>query len=151
MLSEKDQFGLAEILHNIIQKDYKRVAEIHVEIGYVPKDTNIMDFALAVRAAAEPVAGKQIDKISIGHLLENLFKITADFGMETQPQLILMQKTIVVVEGIAKNLVEEVNVWQLAEPWVRKWATRNISFDAKICRLAKHFIKDLERHYRMMI
>ncbi len=148
-LSEKDRFGLAEILHSIIKKDYKRVAEIHVEIGYIPRETNIMDFALAARAAAEPVAGKQIDKISIGHLLENLFKIIADFGMETQPQLILMQKTIVIVEGIAKNLNEEVNVWQLAEPWVQKWASQNISFDAKIYRLVKSLVKDLEERMRL--
>ena len=142
-LSEKDRIGIAEILHSLIQKDYKRVAEIHVDLGYAPQNTNIMDFALACRIAAEPIVGKHIDKISIGHLLENLFKITADFGMQTQPQLILLQKTIIMLEGITKTLDEKVNMWHLAENWVKKWATQNISFDAKICRMIKNVMQDL--------
>lgn len=147
-LSDRDRFSMAEVLHSFINRDYKRVAEIHVEIGFVPKDTNIMDFALACRAAAEPIIGKPINKVSIGHLLESLFRIVSDFGMETQPQLILLQKTIILVEGIGQMLDPNVNIWKLSEPWMKKWATKNISLDAKIYRLVKKVIKEIVQNIK---
>ncbi len=143
-LEERDRIAIAEILHGFINRNYKRVAEIHIAVGYVAKDTNLMEFSLACRMIAEPIVGKPANKISIGKLLENLFEITEDYGMEIQPRLLLLQKTMAVLEGISQSLDAEVNMWNLAEPWIKEWATKNITLDAKLLRLAKLFLKDLE-------
>ena len=103
-------------------------------------NTNLELFAQRCRAIAEPIIGKQIKNISIGNLLAQLFKITEEFGMETQPQLLLLQKTVVVVEGIGQSLDPEINMWQLAEPWIKKWAAKNLTPEAKLLRIAKKFI-----------
>jgi ubiquinone biosynthesis protein len=146
-LSDRDRLAMAEVLYCLLSRNYKRVAEIHVEIGFVPKDTDIQDFALATRAITEPIIGKPTSEVYIGHLVESLFKMTADFGMITQPQLIQLQKTILVVEGIGKILAADVNMWNLAEPWIRKWAAKNLGFDAKIAKFIKHKIEE----YRNLI
>lgn len=144
-LSDRDRIAMAEVLYCLLNKNYKRVAEIHVEIGFIPKDTDIVGFALACRAATEPIIGKPTNDISIGHLVENLFKIISDFGMQTQPQLILLQKNILLVEGIGKILAPEVNMWNLAEPWVKKWASKNLTYDAKIIKFIQQSIKKIAK------
>lgn len=140
ILSEDDRLAVAELLYAFLKRDYKLVASVHYKIGYIPKNTNLELFAQSCRAIAEPIIGKQIKDISIGNLLAQLFKVTEEFGMETQPQLLLLQKTMVVVEGIGQSLDPEINMWQLAEPWIKKWATKNLSLEAKLFRIAKKFI-----------
>lgn len=140
VLPEKDRLAIAEILYAFLQRDYQLVAEVHMRIGYIPKNTNLDDFAQSVRAIAEPIMGLAIRDISIGNLLSQLFKVTEEFGMETQPQLILLQKTMVVVEGIGHALDDETNMWQLAEPWIAKWAAKNLSPEAKILRFIKKIL-----------
>lgn len=144
-LSDRDRLAMAEVLYCLLNKNYKRVAEIHVEIDFVPKDIDIMAFALACRAVTEPIIGKPTNQVFIGHLIESLLKITSEFGMKTQPQLILLQKTILVVEGIGKILAPEVNMWNLAEPWIKKWATKNLTYDAKIVKFFKEFLKNIDQ------
>lgn len=144
-LSNKDRMALAEVLYCLFQKDYTRVAEIHVEIGFLPKDVNITDFALAARAATEPIIGKHTNKLSIGYLIETLIKMNYKFGMKTQPQLILLQKTILVVEGIGRILSPESNMWDLSRPWIKEWANKNITFDAKIISFIKSAILKAEK------
>ncbi len=140
ILSEDDRLAIAELLYAFLKRDYKLVATVHHRIGYIPKNTNLELFAQSCRAIAEPIIGKQIKNISIGNLLAQLFKVTEEFGMETQPQLLLLQKTMVVVEGIGQSLDPEINMWQLAEPWIKKWAIKNLSPEAKLLRIAKKFI-----------
>ncbi|NBY35436.1 MAG: 2-polyprenylphenol 6-hydroxylase [Alphaproteobacteria bacterium] len=140
ILSEDDRLAIAEILYAFLKRDYKLVASVHHRISYIPKNTNLELFAQRCRAIAEPIIGKQIKNISIGNLLAQLFKITEEFGMETQPQLLLLQKTVVVVEGIGQSLDPEINMWQLAEPWIKKWAAKNLTPEAKLLRIAKKFI-----------
>ena len=140
ILSEDDRLAIAELLYAFLKRDYKLVASVHHRIGYIPKNTNLELFAQSCRAIAEPIIGKQIKNISIGNLLAQLFKVTEEFGMETQPQLLLLQKTMVVVEGIGQSLDPEINMWQLAEPWIKKWAIKNLSLEAKLLRIAKKFI-----------
>ena len=140
ILSEDDRLAIAEILYAFLKRDYKLVASVHHRIGYIPKNTNLELFSQRCRAIAEPIIGKQIKNISIGNLLAQLFKITEEFGMETQPQLLLLQKTVVVVEGIGQSLDPEINMWQLAEPWIKKWAAKNLTPEAKLLRIAKKFI-----------
>jgi ubiquinone biosynthesis protein len=142
-LPEKDRLAVAEILHGFLNKDYIRLAQIHIDMKYVPENTDLFAFAQACRVIGEPIVGAALKDISIARLLSQLFKITRDFGMETQPQLLLLQKTTVVVEGIGRMLNPEVNLWKLAEPWIKKWAIKNISPEAKLLRLAKKLLDSL--------
>lgn len=138
-LPEKDRLAIAEILYGFLQKDYQLVARIHQRVGYIPPYTNLDHFALSCRAIAEPIIGLAIKDISIGNLLLQLFKLTKDYGMEVQGQLILLQKTMLMLEGIGQILDPEINMWQLAEPWIKKWAVKNISPEAKLLRKLKQF------------
>ena len=108
----------AEILFGFIQRDYKRVAEVHFEAGYVPADQDVDEFARALRAVGEPIFGMDATKISMGRLLSYLFEVTERFGMETRTELILLQRTMVVVEGVARSLDPAVNIWEVAKPVV---------------------------------
>jgi ubiquinone biosynthesis protein len=107
---------LLEILSGFINKDYKKIADIHFEAGYVPKNQDRDKFAQALRSIGEPIMGQDSDKISMGHLLSQLFEITNQFEMKTQPQLLLLQKTMVVTEGVAREFNPKLNIWTLSEP-----------------------------------
>lgn len=146
-LPEKDRLAVAEILHGFLKKDYVRVAQVHIDVEYVPKNTNLMLFASACRAIGEPIVGMPAQNISVGKLLTQLFKITRDFGMETQPQLLMLQKTTVVVEGIGRMLDPKMNLWKLAEPWVKKWAIKNISPEAKLLRALKGLLQEIMKKF----
>jgi len=142
-LPEKDRFAIGEILLGFLNRDYKKIAEVHKRVGYIPASTNLALFAQSCRAACEPIVGLAIKDISIGRLLTHLFAITESFGMETQPQLLLLQKTMVVVEGIGQQLDPDINMWILAEPWIEKWAAKNLSPEAKLIKAAKKFISNI--------
>lgn len=142
-LPENDRLAIAEILYAFLKRDYQLVAEIHKRIGYIPKNTDVYQFAMSCRAIAEPIIGLAIKDISIGNLLAQLFKVTEEYGMEIQPQLLLLQKTMVVVEGIGQSLDKDINMWQLAEPWIKKWAAKNLSPEAKILRVLKKLFNDI--------
>jgi ubiquinone biosynthesis protein len=148
-LKERDRLAVAEILAAFLNRDYKQVADIHIRVGYVPKKTDPYIFAQNCRAVCEPIIGLAIKDISIGKLLLQLFKITEEFGMETQSQLLLLQKTMVIVEGIGQSLNPNINMWELAEPWIKRWGAKNISPEAKILRVVKKMVTDfVEEHYR---
>jgi len=142
-LPENDRLAIAEILYAFLKKDYQLVAQVHKRIGYIPEDTDLDQFSMSCRSVAEPIIGLAIKDISIGNLLAQLFKVTEEYGMETQPQLLLLQKTMVVVEGIGQSLDAEINMWQLAEPWIKKWAAKNLSPEAKMLRMAKKIFSNL--------
>ena len=112
---------LAEILYGFIQRDYKKVAEVHFEAGLVPSNASKDDFAQALRSVGEPIFGQSIKDISGGNLLAQLFEITEKFNMATQPQLLLLQKTMVVVEGVARKLYPNTNIWQVSKPVLEDW------------------------------
>ncbi|WP_410526011.1 2-polyprenylphenol 6-hydroxylase [Rickettsia endosymbiont of Polydrusus tereticollis] len=141
-LTEKDRLAVAESLFGFLNRDYKLVAKVHLKAGYIPANTDLDLFAQSCRAVTEPIVGLATKNISVGKLLAHLFKITEDFGMEVQPQLLLLQKTLVMVEGIGQQLDANVNMWQLAEPWIKKWAAKNLSPEAKILRIVKHWIEE---------
>ena len=109
-----------------IQRDYRRVAEVHFEAGYVPPDRDIDAFASALRAVGEPIFGMEANHISMAKLLSYLFDVTERFGMETRTELILLQRTMVVVEGVARSLDPNINIWQVAKPVVEGYISRNI-------------------------
>ena len=112
---------LAEILYGFIKRDYKKVAEVHLAAGLVPKEVPVDDLAQALRSIGEPIFGQSIKDISGGKLLKQLFDVTEKFNMQTQPQLLMLQKTMVVVEGVARRLNPETNIWETSRPVLEKW------------------------------
>src|SRR6056297_1995277 len=116
----------AEILYGFIRRDYKRVAEVHFEAGYVPNDRDVDEFARALRAVGEPIFGMDATRISMGRLLSYLFEVTERFGMETRTELILLQRTMVVVEGVARSLDPKMNIWDVAKPVVEDYIKQSI-------------------------
>jgi ubiquinone biosynthesis protein len=122
---EERQF-LAEILLGFITRDYRRTAEVHFEAGYVPAHHSVESFAQAIRAIGEPIHNRTAEDISMAKLLTLLFEVTGLFDMRTRPELLLLQKTMVVVEGVARALDPRLDIWTTAEPVVRDWIVRNI-------------------------
>lgn len=116
----------AEIIYGFIRKDYRRVAEVHFEAGYVPADRDIDDFARALRAVGEPIFGMEASRISMARLLAYLFEVTEQFGMETRTELILLQRTMVVTEGVARSLDTNINMWEAARPVVEEYIRENL-------------------------
>ncbi|MGZ3411394.1 MAG: 2-polyprenylphenol 6-hydroxylase [Xanthobacteraceae bacterium] len=125
-LGDKERRFLAEILHGFITRDYHRTAEVHFEAGYVPPQHSVEDFAQAIRAIGEPIHSRSAEDISMAKLLTLLFEVTSLFDMRTRPELLLLQKTMVVVEGVARTLDPKLDMWSTSEPVVREWITRNL-------------------------
>lgn len=124
-LGMKERLFLAEILLGFIRRDYRRVAEVHFEAGYVPPHHSVEDFAQALRAIGEPIHDRRADEISMAKLLTLLFEITSLFDMATRTELVMLQKTMVVVEGVARNLDPKLDMWGTADPVVREWIERH--------------------------
>ena len=124
-LGLKERRFLAEILHGLITRDYRRTAAIHFEAGYVPATQSVEQFAQAMRAIGEPIHGRTAAEISMADLLGQLFAYTEVFDMATRPELLLLQKTMVVVEGVARGLDPELNIWSAAEPIAKEWIEAN--------------------------
>jgi ubiquinone biosynthesis protein len=125
-LSPKERRFLAEILYGFITRDYRRTAEVHFEAGYVPSHHSVESFAQAIRAIGEPIHNKSASEISMAKLLTLLFEVTGLFDMKTRPELLLLQKTMVVVEGVARSFDPNLDMWATAEPVVREWIERNL-------------------------
>ena len=137
---------LAEILYGLITGNYRRVAEIHFEAQYVPSHHSVDEFATALRAVGEPMRGKPVSELSVGQMLDGLFAITRDFDMQTQPHLLLLQKTMVMVEGIATSLDPAINMWDVSAPFVREWIRDELGPEAA---LAERLRKDAETLLRV--
>jgi len=150
-LGPVEQRFLAEILYGFISRDYKRVAEVHFDAGYVPRRQSVDMFAQALRAIGEPLMDRTAEEISMGHLLGQLFQYTEVFDMEAQPQLLLLQKTMVVVEGVARQLDPQLNMWTTAEPVVKEWMDAQIGMESRLQEAADgaqnvgHFVGEIPR------
>jgi ubiquinone biosynthesis protein len=129
-IDRRARVWLAEILYGLITGDYRRVAEIHFEAQYVPAHHSVDEFATALRAAGEPIRGLPVKEISVGRMLESLFSITRDFDMPTQPHLLLLQKSIVMNEGVASKLDPDINMWETSEPFLREWMRSELGPEA---------------------
>ena len=141
-LDEYTRRVYAEILFGFIRKDYRRVAEVHFEAGYVPADKDIDEFARALRSVGEPIFGMDATRISMARLLTFLFEVTERFGMETRTELILLQRTMVVVEGVSRSLYPQINIWEVAQPIVESYIKENIG--------PKALLRDLTRTVRVL-
>jgi len=125
-LGPKERRFLAEILYGFITRNYQRTAEVHFEAGYVPSHHSVENFAQAIRAIGEPIHNRPADEISMAKVLILLFEVTSLFDMRTRPELILLQKTMVVVEGVARGLDPKLDMWTVSEPVVREWVERHL-------------------------
>ncbi len=123
---------LAEMLLGFLNGNYRRVAEVHFEAGWVPADKSVDMFTQACRSIAEPILGRPANEISIARLLGQLFEITETFAMEAQPQLLLLQKSMLVAEGIGRRLAPEINMWELARPLIEAWMIDNLGPAARV-------------------
>ena len=129
-IDRRARIWLAEILYGLITGNYRRVAEIHFEAQYVPAHHSVAEFATALRAAGEPIRGLPVKDISVGRMLESLFSITRDFDMPTQPHLLLLQKSMVMNEGVATRLDPDINMWETAEPFLSEWMRSELGPEA---------------------
>ncbi len=144
-LSESDQYYLARNLLGIFQRDYHEVAQLHVECGWVPADTRVQDFESALRAVCEPVFERPISEISFGQLLIYLFKTARRFDMEVQPSLVLLQKTLLNIEGLGRQLYPDLNLWDTAQPFLGEWVAERYSPQSVLKRLQRHAPSWLEQ------
>jgi ubiquinone biosynthesis protein len=156
-IDRRARMWLAEILYGLITGDYRRVAEIHFEAQYVPGHHNVEEFATALRAAGEPIRGLPVKEISVGRMLESLFSITRDFDMPTQPHLLLLQKSMVMNEGVANALDPDINMWETAEPFLRDWLRSELGPEAyyadriielvRAAKLVPELIRRIDQYY----
>ena len=149
-IDKKTRLAVAEILIGFLGKDYQRVAQLHIDAGLVPADTKVDSLALSCRKIGETIVGSNVKDISVAKLLANLITMTRDYKMEARPELLLLQKTILLVEGVGIMLDPNLNIWDLARPWVKEWAKKNLGFDAKIrdtlvdlFEMAKKFLRSV--------
>lgn len=142
-INRQARLWLAEILYGLTTGNYRRVAEIHFDAQYVPAHHNVEDFATALRAVGEPTRGKPVSELSVGQMLDSLFAITRDFDMQVQPHLLLLQKTMVMVEGIATSLNPSINMWDVAAPFVRDWIRDELGPEAIVASTLKKQIDTL--------
>jgi ubiquinone biosynthesis protein len=131
-LGPKERRFLAEILYGFITRNYRRTAEVHFEAGYVPPQHSVESFAQAIRAIGEPIHNRTAEEISMAKLLMLLFEVTGLFDMRTRPELLLLQKTMVVVEGVARALDPKLDMWAVSEPVVREWVERHLGAVGRI-------------------
>ncbi len=153
-LDRRARVYLAEILYGLLVGNYRRVAEIHFEAGYVPAHHDVGEFATALRAVGEPIRGLAARDISIANLLDGLFGITRSFDMAVQPHLLLLQKTMVMVEGVALTLDPDVNMWEVAEPFVKEWMQGELgplSRGADALVLGLRALTQLPRIFRQLV
>ncbi|MEO5338224.1 MAG: 2-polyprenylphenol 6-hydroxylase [Magnetospirillum sp. WYHS-4] len=141
---------LAEMLVSFLNRDYRRAAEVHFEAGWVPAHRSVDTFTQACRSIAEPILDKPQNEISMARLLGQLFQITEQFDMETQPQLLLLQKTMLVAEGTGRNLAPEANMWFLARPLIEDWMTQAMGPEARVREAAKGVAQGLDRLPRLL-
>jgi ubiquinone biosynthesis protein len=141
-IDEPTRLYVTEILDGFLRRDYCRVAKLHQLAGYVPADQDMGLFAQALRAIGEPIVGQPVEKISVGSLLQQLFELTRQFDMQTQPQLLLLQKTTLLIESVGHQLYRHMNLWLLAEPWIESWVWDHLGVEARLKQRLYGMVED---------
>ena len=144
-LTEEDKRYLAENLLAFFNRDYRRVAQLHVESGWVPRETRVEEFESAIRTVSEPIFEKPLSEISFGHFLLRLFQTARRFDMEVQPQLVLLQKTLLNIEGLGRQLYPQLDLWTTAKPFLERWMSEQIGRRAFISKL-KNNLPSIAEH-----
>ncbi len=150
-LDRETRFFLADMLVGFLTGDYRRVAQVHFDAGYVPAGArSVEEFAQACRSIGEPILGRPLAEISIARLLAQLFRVTEQFEMETQPQLLLLQKTMVLIEGVGRQLDPSVNIWALAQPLIEGWMLDNRGPEARLRQRLETLAETIDRLPRLI-
>ncbi|MGD9539249.1 MAG: 2-polyprenylphenol 6-hydroxylase [Alphaproteobacteria bacterium] len=149
-LDRQTRLYLAEMLVGFLTGDYERVADVHFEAGYVPQATSRETFIQALRSIGEPILGRPLNEISIAQLLAHLFKVTETFEMETQPHLLLLQKTLLMAEGLCRHLSPEENMWLIARPLIESWVRINLGREARLIEMVKDSMEAARRVPRLV-
>lgn len=151
-LNKKTRINVAEILIGFLDRDYDRVAKLHIEGDLVPRNTSVADLSLSCRKIGETIIGSDVKDVSVAKLLANLLLMTKKYNMKANSDLLLLQKTLLLVEGVGITLDPNLNMWELSRPWVKEWAKKNIGFDAKIrdsifeiIDLARDFLRKISK------
>ncbi|MBL8710929.1 MAG: 2-polyprenylphenol 6-hydroxylase [Rhodospirillaceae bacterium] len=144
-LDRKTRFYLADMLLGFLERDYMRVARMHIEAGYLPQTQSIDEFALALRSIGEPIQGRPLHEISFATMLGQLFSIAETFDMEVQPQLLLLQKNMLMAEGVSRQLNPTLNIWTLARPLIEQWMIENRGPRARLEQGLADFLEVVER------
>ncbi|MEI9986700.1 MAG: AarF/UbiB family protein [Aliidongia sp.] len=150
-LDRKHRYYLADMLVGFLTGDYRKVAQVHFDAGFVPASESVEAFTQACRSIGEPLLERPLEQISVARLLSQLFQITQQFKMETQPQLLMLQKTMVLAEGLGRHLDPTVNMWELARPLVEEWMALNRSAPARAMIGAADMLASLERLPSMLV
>lgn len=157
-LNREDKRYLAENFLAFFNRDYHRVAELHVDSGWVPEDTNIQEFEQAIRTVCDPIFAKPLSEISFGHVLLNLFNTARRFNMEVQPQLVLLQKTLLYIEGLGRQIYPQLDLWQTAKPFLQDWLDEQVGFKSvyrnvkdKMPYFREHFAEFPEALYNALL
>jgi ubiquinone biosynthesis protein len=135
-LTEADQYYLAQNFMAFFNQDYKRVAQVHLESGWIPEGTNVMEFENAIRSVCEPIFEKPLSEISFGQVLLSLLKEAKRFDMEVQPQLLLLYKTLLNIEGLGRSLYPDLDLWATAKPYLEKLAKEKFSFKGTLNKIS---------------
>jgi len=144
-LDRKTRYYLADMLLGFIQRDYRRVAEVHFAAGYVPRHQSVENFAQACRSIGEPIFGRPLTDISFARVLGQLFQIAEAFDMEVQPQLLLLQKNMLMAEGVSRRLNPDLNIWTLAQPLIERWMRENRGPEMRLRQAAGDILRAVER------
>jgi len=144
-LSPSDQRYLAENFYAFFRRDYRRVAELHIESGWVPASTPVGDFESAIRTVCEPIFERPLKEISFGHFLLRLFQTARRFNMEVQPQLVLLQKTLLNIEGLGRDLYPDLDLWKTAKPFIERWMHDQVGVKALVRGVQTYLPKFLEK------
>ncbi|MGB1024927.1 MAG: 2-polyprenylphenol 6-hydroxylase, partial [Rhodospirillaceae bacterium] len=149
-IGRNDRRYLGEMLLSFLTGNYRRAAEVHFEAGWVPADKSVEAFTQACRSIAEPIFGKPLNEISVAKLLGQLFQVTETFEMQSQPQLLLLQKSMLITEGVGRKLAPEVNMWELSQPLIESWIADNMGPQAKMRDMAVSAGSALEKLPRIL-
>jgi len=147
-LTREDQYYLARNLLAMFRRDYRQVAELHVLSGWVPKGTSISGFESAIRAVCEPIFEKPLKEISFGEALITIFKTARRYNMPVQPQLVLLQKTLLNIEGLGRQIYPDLNLWDTAHPFLEKWIKRRFHPKTLLDELRYHAPEWLEKFHK---
>lgn len=145
-LNNNDKRYLAESFVAFFNRDYRRVALMHIESGWTPIDTDIDAFEQAFREVCEPIFAKPLSEISFGHVLLNLFQVAREFNMEVQPQLVLLQKTLLYIEGLGRQIYPELDLWKTAKPFLQNWLNEQVGVKAMLKDI-KHHLPQIREHF----
>ncbi len=149
-LAKRTRYFLADMLLAFLQRDYARVAEVYVDAGYLPPVKSVEDFTLALRSIGEPIHGRPLQHISFARVLGQLFSVAENFQMEVQPELLLLQKNMLMAEGVSRRLNPRLNIWTLAQPLIEQWMRDNRGPEARVTQVAEEALFMVRRFPTVM-